>query len=102
MANLSIAGKIVAALFLCGCAPDSASPVNETSAQTPQQAEAQRQLVIAKFNERAKAINARMRESYMRGKAACDGLKKLNGGASGGCPRPKPNYVEMMSTAPLK
>lgn len=49
----------------------------------------------ALFNERANAINARMRENYERGQQACRNLREAGLDEGRGCPPEVPNYVEL-------
>jgi len=94
-------------LMIGACAPSTDGEGNQISQNntthlSDEDYEKQRQLVIKKFNERATETNERMNDAYLRGQAACNRMKADTGSAGAGCPRPKPRYVELMSTAPLK
>lgn len=56
---------------------------------------AQKKLIDRRWNENANAVNARMKEYYDRGVAACANLRKAGHPDGNGCPRPKPNYLEI-------
>ncbi len=79
-----------------------ASPSHDSAYKVSEAEERQRQLIISRFNERGREINERLRINYERGQAACDRLEAATGTKPRSCSRPRPNYVEMMSTAPLE
>ncbi len=56
----------------------------------------QRVTIAKRFNQRALEINARLKAAYIRGQQVCANLKAEGVNREGGCPRPVPNYVDLM------
>lgn len=52
-------------------------------------------LIDARWNENAKAINARMKAAYDRGVEVCSNIEKSGRDPGQGCPRPQPDYLPL-------
>ncbi len=99
----SVAAIVIAALAVCSCSktPDNVEAIPRNSDSGPSVSDPEyRKLIAQRFNQHAKVINDGLQDDYERGQQACAGLKRHLGHNAKGCPRPKPNYVELMSEAP--
>lgn len=103
-------GPILMSAVLCSCSVNDSETKNDVgtlnlseimaSPYVMNDSEAKAQaahykLVDEQYNKNARAYNERIRTMYDRGVKACEGLLKAGYKNRSGCPRPKPEYLEL-------